>query len=103
MKKMGLVLGAIWLLAACKQGVGDRCEVNDDCGSGLICSTGQDKVCFNPNEGIPDAPINTGPDARVIVIPDAPIVLPDAPIVLPDAPPVETPDAPEAADAGGSD
>jgi hypothetical protein len=92
MAKLGLVF-AIVLLGACKQGVGDRCEVNDDCESGLVCSTGQDKTCFNPSQGGPDAPVNTGPDARVITITDAPIILTDAPPA----------DAPGAADAGGSD
>jgi len=90
MAKLGLLFGAMLVLGACKQGVGDRCEVSDDCETGLVCSTGQDRTCFNPAQGGPDAPVNTGPDARVIIIVDAPIVLPDAPASTP-------------ADAGGSD
>ncbi len=94
MAKLGLVFGALLVLGACKQGVGDRCEVNDDCESGLVCSTGQDRTCFNPAQGGPDAPPTNQADARIIVITDAPITLPDAP---------GAPDAAAPADAGGMD
>ena len=94
MAKLVWVLGALALLGACKQGPGERCEVSSDCESGLTCSTGSDKVCFNPNTAVPDAPQGNGPDARIIVIPDAQVVFPDAPVVpLPDA----------RLDAGGAD
>ena len=48
--------------AGCKQGVGDRCEVNSDCDSN-ICNPGGDpsdvEHCF-PNSGLGGTPGNIG-------------------------------------------
>jgi hypothetical protein len=36
----GLCLGGVLFLAGCKQATGDRCEVDNDCQTGLVCSVG---------------------------------------------------------------
>jgi hypothetical protein len=99
-------------VSGCKQGLGDRCELDSDCESGLTCSKGTARVCENPALAAPDASAldrdaPTIPDARFIpdggpadarrspdaaVINDAPVVDNDAPVVDTDAPPA--PDAP---------
>lgn len=45
---VGLV-GSLVTLAACKQGQGDRCQVHDDCETGLVCN--QAKGTCQTNEG----------------------------------------------------
>jgi hypothetical protein len=45
---------------ACKQGLGDRCEQNSDCSSGLVCNyngltTADMGRCINPNAPTTDA------------------------------------------------
>jgi len=49
--------------AGCKQGLGERCQVNDDCSSG-VCSSASPKVCVgDDNNQTPiDAmlPMDTG-------------------------------------------
>ena len=35
-----VVLGTVGLLAACKQNVGERCQLSDDCAPGLVCEFG---------------------------------------------------------------
>jgi hypothetical protein len=56
--------------AGCKQGLGERCQVNEDCSSG-VCSSASPKVCVgDDNNQTPiDAmlPMDTGDAA-----PDAP-------------------------------
>jgi len=57
----------------CRQGRGDRCQVNDDCGSGLICNKATNTCQATSGGGdidatVPDAP----PDARA----DAPVSAP---------------------------
>ncbi|HSK03795.1 MAG TPA: hypothetical protein VK932_21225 [Kofleriaceae bacterium] len=72
-----LTLGGI---ASCKQGEGERCQVQEDCEEGLTCNIGEG-LCREVGGGDipaplpPDAPLDTPPDG-----PDAPL---DAP---PDAP-----------------
>lgn len=84
-------------LSGCKQGLGDRCELDSDCESGLRCSSGTTRVCENPSQVVVDASTDLG-DARNIAdarfIPDG--GLPPVPDARPDAPPA---DAPEVADA----
>lgn len=58
-----LVLGGV---AACKQGEGERCQVESDCDEGLIC-TGEG-LCKSVESGQIDAP----------PVPDAPIDSPAA-------------------------
>jgi hypothetical protein len=33
-----LLLGGVLLVNACKQGSGERCQIDDDCEEGLICT-----------------------------------------------------------------
>jgi hypothetical protein len=55
---------------ACGQGIGDRCQVDEDCdgyGDGVVCNKATD-TCQNQNGGsldaaVPDAPIDAPPDA----------------------------------------
>jgi hypothetical protein len=68
-----LVSVALLMLAAtagCAQGVGDRCEVDSDCQSGLICSGGMGAAamggmgtCQPINSGLPPPPpVDSGPN-----------------------------------------
>jgi hypothetical protein len=91
-------------LAGCKQGLGERCELDSDCESGLLCSTGSARTCENPALSVPDASTDLRdapviPDARFIPdggglgsVPDAPPIV-DAPEPVVDAPPAPV-DAP---------
>ena len=76
------LIAPLLLVAACKQGVGSRCQIDSDCESGLVCSTAEPKTCRLAGTEIPDAAVL--PDARVI---DAgpPDAGPDAAPALPDA------------------
>ena len=75
---LGLLLAGA-LLAGCKEGVGDRCLVDNDCASGLVCNQAQ-MVCAAPGtSGGIDATIGPPMDASVPV-PDA---APDAPVDAP--------------------
>ncbi len=98
-----MALAAAVLASACKQGVGDHCEQDSDCESG-ICSPTQ-MICESPStivvDGatidrdalvIPDA--NLVPDGAIPSVPDAP----GAPDAAPDAAIVV--DAPLVVDAG---
>jgi hypothetical protein len=73
-----IVLLGVLALAACKQGLGDRCQVNSDCVSGLVCSAATG-TCTNETSGGIDAQV---PDAKPI---DASVVKMDAPTKM-DAP-----------------
>jgi hypothetical protein len=63
--------------AGCSQGVGDRCEIDSDCESGLFCSgsTGAQSMggmgtCQPIGSGIaPPPPVDAGPDTGVDVAP----------------------------------
>jgi hypothetical protein len=59
-------VGSLVTLAACKQGQGDRCQVDDDCESGLVCNkaknTCQSDEGGNIDAGIIDAAADA-PDA----------------------------------------
>jgi len=63
-----LVLGGV---ASCKQGEGERCQIQSDCAEGLTCNVGEG-VCRKNVEGDiqaeppPDAPGDAAPDARPI-------------------------------------
>jgi hypothetical protein len=52
---LGLV-GSLVTLAACKQGQGDRCQVNDDCEAGLVCNKAKN-TCQSDDGGDADAGI----------------------------------------------
>jgi hypothetical protein len=88
--RLVFVAAALVGAAGCKQGVGDRCQVNDDCESPLMCSAAH--VCFNGQTVLPDA--NVPSDARIDagggLFPDAR----PSDAGTPDAPPASPPDAP---------
>jgi hypothetical protein len=52
---LGLV-GSLVTLAACKQGQGERCQVDDDCESGLVCNKAKN-TCQSTTGGDQDAGI----------------------------------------------
>ena len=66
-----LVLGTgIWMIA-CRQGEGDRCQVNADCASGLVCNQATQSCAKTSGGGIDAmAPPPPMPDAAEI---DAPV------------------------------
>jgi hypothetical protein len=73
-------------LAGCKQGLGERCQVDSDCSDGLSCSQADPKTCGGDNHEQEDAdiPEQNPPDAQPDAAPDA---TPDAGIDAPaDAP-----------------
>jgi hypothetical protein len=51
---------AVLLAAACKQGKGDRCQINADCASGLVCSAATGTCSDTTTSGI-DANVPDGP------------------------------------------
>ena len=70
MKKL-LVLALLAILpSGCKQGLGERCQVNADCDSD-ICSKSNPQVCVSPNDNsqvqidaeVPPAPVDAAIDA----------------------------------------
>jgi hypothetical protein len=63
---IAVVVAVAAAFVACKQGVGNRCQIDDDCSSPLVCAPAT-KVCSTGT--------GTGIDASV---PDAPIDAPDA-------------------------
>jgi hypothetical protein len=72
----GVLFGAGFV--ACKQGPGERCQVQDDCEDGLICNTTK-QTCEGSGQGNPiDAAPPDGPktDATVDA---APVDAPSAP------------------------
>jgi hypothetical protein len=63
-----LAVSAATALVSCKQGEGDRCQVNSDCEDGLICGSaggGSDvKTCREPATGRDaSVPLDGGPGA----------------------------------------
>jgi hypothetical protein len=52
---LGLV-GSLVTLAACKQSKGDRCQVNADCDTGLVCNKAKN-TCQSDEGGDADAGI----------------------------------------------
>lgn len=64
-------------LGACKQGLGDVCQVNSDCESGLVCTTVANQTlqhCAKTDTGNPD--IDAAPADADTTPPDA--AAPDA-------------------------
>lgn len=62
-------LFALALVASCKQGEGERCQVDDDCEDPLVCAQAT-QTCANSNtsagiDALPpiDAPADAAPDA----------------------------------------
>jgi hypothetical protein len=64
-------------LAGCKQGLGERCQVDSDCAEGN-CSQAEPKVCGGDNASqldafVPDAAIDAPADGPVDAAVDGPI------------------------------
>ena len=54
------------LLGGCKQGLGERCQIDSDCASGT-CSSGDQPVCTGAVSTIDASPkIDAGPDAATL-------------------------------------
>jgi hypothetical protein len=64
---LSLSLLLLALAPACKQGEGERCQIDDDCSGGLVCSDSQ-HICVgtggSPPDGVP-IPDAHPPDATV--------------------------------------
>ncbi len=80
LRRLVLVTASLFLATAagCKQGEGERCQVNNDCADGLVCSASAPSTCVTPGAGgedddggMPDA--EEPPDSTPL---DAPPVLP---------------------------
>ena len=65
-----IVVGA----AACKQGVGDRCQVNADCQGGLVCNQAKNTCESTSSAGPIDATVPTS-DGGVDAMPDAKVFM----------------------------
>ena len=66
---LAYVLFSSAVLVGCGQSVGEKCQIDSDCKSGLVCNTGTG-LCQPTNQ---DAPSIPGPDANVDAGPiDAP-------------------------------
>ncbi len=62
-----LLLATAGLVTACRQDEGDRCQVNADCGDGLVCNQATQTCAKRGEEGgidadVPDPPM---PDAAL--------------------------------------
>ena len=79
------ILGLTLALSACKQGEGERCQIDDDCEDGLTCNPRTPDLSVCEPVGGPVIDAAPTPDATPAV----------------DAPP--TPDAPTAIDADTTD
>ena len=57
---LSVVLALMLAVGACKQGEGDRCQINDDCETGLVCNASEG-VCQKPggsaDAGVADAEV----------------------------------------------
>lgn len=80
MKRLAIAFGltavfALALVASCKQGEGERCQVNEDCEDGLVCAQATQTCADNDTSAGIDAmaPMDA-PDARVS--PEASTVVP---------------------------
>jgi hypothetical protein len=66
------------MIAACKQGEGERCQINDDCTDGLVCNQATQECARTDQSNSIDAtvpidgpPIDAAPDAPPDAPPDA--------------------------------
>ena len=82
MSKMKFIALVMVAMAGCKQGLGERCQINDDCVSPYVCNQAK-MQCQETTTGGIDATVTDAPKTS-----DAPFVIIDA---ATDAP---APDAP---------
>jgi hypothetical protein len=90
MRRLGIVVvlafcAVLGAMASCKQGVGERCQVQSDCEGGLTCNaaTGTCEEGISSVDGsfIPDARVDGGPndpDAELDAAPPKPDAMIDA-------------------------
>ena len=91
MLRLSFVLSLLTLLAACKQGEGEHCQVDSDCKGSLVCSRNL-RVCVVDPGGAVDAAVDEHDAAPADAWPiDAPPAPPDAPPAPPDAMPIDAP------------
>jgi hypothetical protein len=65
------LVASIGLFAACKQGQGERCQVDEDCSSGLVCNKAKN-TCQSTTGGDLDADvIDAAPADAEVDAPDA--------------------------------
>ena len=75
--------GALLLGTGCKQGLGERCQISDDCSGDLVCSIAT-KTCETSQNGpttdgaTPDVRVTDASQAVIDGGADAPVVTPDA-------------------------
>ena len=62
MKKLMWILVAVASSGGCKQGLGERCQINDDCVSPYVCNQAkmqcQETTTGGIDATVPDAPFN---------------------------------------------
>ncbi len=68
-KVLLVVATAALAVAGCKQGVGQRCQVQSDCADNLVCNEGTQQCSTGTGSGL-DAglPVDAIHDATIIVI-----------------------------------
>jgi hypothetical protein len=67
------LVSSLVTIAACKQGEDERCQVNDDCTSPLVCNKATNTCQSSTGGGIDADVIDAVPaDAAVDAVPDAP-------------------------------
>jgi hypothetical protein len=75
-----VVLVVVFGAAGCKQGIGERCQVNSDCASN-ICSKSDPQVCVGSDEDQNQTDIDAAPPVLIdAAIPDAAPAPIDAPV-----------------------
>jgi len=67
---LAFAAGSVAFITACKQGQGERCQVDADCETGLVCNQGTFKCESTTNSAI-DATVPDGPDAAPDAMPDS--------------------------------
>ena len=72
MKRSLALFVVVSALAACKSGIGSKCQTNDDCQSGLTCSNTMGVCVGNENDKPQDAEVvDTSIDAPTDAATDA--------------------------------
>ncbi len=66
------LVGSVATFTACKQGQNDRCQIDDDCESGLVCNKAKN-TCQSTSGGDLDADVIDAVPADAV--PDAPDAL----------------------------
>jgi hypothetical protein len=70
--RLALVAAAVAFAPGCKQGEGERCEIQRDCQDGLTCTTldpSADGICTDPNkvQPVPDAAVEAAEESKPVV------------------------------------